>query len=78
MDVSHVVRDFAVPSSVSAARPQEGIALLTCAGALRIRCTRTMGWRQMSMRGLAKKAQGEWSSVTMAWNIKRMYVRRAA
>jgi hypothetical protein len=36
-----------------------------------------MGWRQMSMRGLAK-AQGEWSLVTMAWNIKRMHVLRAA
>ena len=38
---------------------------------------RVMGWRQMSMRGLAK-AQGEWSLVTMAWNIKRMHVLRAA
>lgn len=38
---------------------------------------RVMGWRQMSLRGLAK-AQGEWSLVTMAWNIKRMYVLRAA
>lgn len=36
-----------------------------------------MGWRQMSMRGLYK-AQGEWSLVTMAWNIKRMHVLRAA
>jgi hypothetical protein len=36
-----------------------------------------MGWRQMSMRGLAK-AQGEWHLVTMAWNIKRMHVLRAA
>jgi transposase len=36
-----------------------------------------MGWRQMSMRGLAK-AQGEWRLVTMAWNIKRMHVLRAA
>ena len=36
-----------------------------------------MGWRQMSMRGLAK-AQGEWNLVTMAWNIKRMHVLRAA
>jgi hypothetical protein len=36
-----------------------------------------MGWRQMSMRGL-QKAQGEWSLVTMAWNIKRMHVLRAA
>lgn len=37
---------------------------------------RVMGWSQMSMRGLAK-AQGEWSLVTMAWNIKRMHVLRA-
>lgn len=29
---------------------------------------RAMGWRQMSMRGL-DKAQGEWTLVTMAWNI---------
>ena len=36
---------------------------------------RVMGWRQMSMRALAK-AQGEWSLVTMAWNIKRMHVLR--
>lgn len=38
---------------------------------------RVMGWRQMSMRGL-DKARGEWSLVTMAWNIKRMHVLRAA
>lgn len=38
---------------------------------------RVMGWRQMSMRGLSK-AQGEWSLVTMAWNIKRMHVLGAA
>jgi transposase len=37
---------------------------------------RVMGWRQMSMRGL-DKAKGEWSLVTMAWNIKRMHVLRA-
>ena len=36
-----------------------------------------MGWRQMSMRGLAK-ARGEWSLVTMAWNIKRLHVLRTA
>lgn len=36
-----------------------------------------MGWRQMSMHGLAQ-AQGEWNLVTMAWNIKRMHVLRAA
>ena len=38
---------------------------------------RVMGWRQMSMRGL-EKARGEWSLVTMAWNIKRLHVLRAA
>jgi hypothetical protein len=38
---------------------------------------RVMGWSQMSMRGLAK-ARGEWSLVTMAWNIKRLHVLRAA
>jgi len=37
---------------------------------------RVMGWRQMSMRGL-DKARGEWSLVTMAWNIKRLHVLRA-
>lgn len=31
------------------------------------------GWRRMSMRGL-DKAQGEWTLVTMAWNIKRLHV----
>jgi transposase len=31
-----------------------------------------MGFRQFSLRGLAK-AKGEWSLVTMAWNIKRMF-----
>lgn len=36
---------------------------------------RIMGWRQMSMRGLAK-VQGEWSLVTMAWNINRLHVLR--
>lgn len=36
-----------------------------------------MDWRQMSMRGLAK-AQGEWSLVPMAWNIKRLHVLRVA
>ena len=30
-----------------------------------------MGFRQFSLRGLAK-VKGEWSLVTMAWNIKRM------
>ena len=38
---------------------------------------RAMGWRQMSMRGL-DKASAEWSLVTMAWNIKRLHVLRAA
>lgn len=38
---------------------------------------RVMGWSQMSMRGL-DKARGEWSPVTMAWNIKRLHVLRAA
>ena len=31
-----------------------------------------MGFRQFSIRGL-DKARGEWSLVTMAWNIKRMF-----
>jgi Transposase DDE domain len=30
-----------------------------------------LGFRQFSMRGL-ERARGEWSLVTMAWNIKRM------
>jgi hypothetical protein len=38
---------------------------------------RVMGWSQMSMRGL-DKARGEWSLVTMAWNIKRLHVLPAA
>lgn len=36
-----------------------------------------MGWRQMSMRGL-DKAEGEWSLVALAWNVKRLHVLRAA
>ena len=32
-----------------------------------------LGFRQFSMRGL-EKVRGEWSLVTMAWNIKRMFV----
>jgi transposase len=36
-----------------------------------------LGFRQFSMRGL-EKARGEWSLVTMAWNLKRMFVLRAA
>ena len=31
-----------------------------------------LGFRQFSMRGL-EKVRGEWSLVTMAWNIKRMF-----
>lgn len=38
---------------------------------------RVMGFEQMSMRGLAQ-AQGEWTLVTMAWNIKRLHVLSAA
>ena len=38
---------------------------------------RVMGWSQMSMRGL-DNARGEWSLVTMAWNIKRLHVLRTA
>jgi hypothetical protein len=38
---------------------------------------RVMGWRQMSMRGL-EKARGEGSLVTMARNVKRLHVLRAA
>ena len=32
-----------------------------------------LGFRQFSMRGL-EKVRGEWSLVTMAWNLKRMFV----
>jgi hypothetical protein len=32
-----------------------------------------LGFRQFSLRGL-DKARGEWSLVTLAWNIKRMFV----
>ena len=32
-----------------------------------------LGFRQFSLRGL-DKVRGEWSFVTMAWNIKRMFV----
>ena len=31
-----------------------------------------MGFRQFSLRGLAK-VRGEWSLVTLAWNVKRMF-----
>jgi transposase len=33
----------------------------------------TLGFRQFSLRGL-DKVRGEWSLVTMAWNLKRMFV----
>jgi transposase len=36
-----------------------------------------MGWRGLSMRGL-DAAQGEWSLMTMVWNIKRMFCLQAA
>src|SRR3984957_19447583 len=32
-----------------------------------------LGFRQFSLRGL-EKVRGEWSLVTMAWNLKRMFV----
>ena len=32
-----------------------------------------MGFRQFSLRGLAK-AKGEWHLVTLAWNVRRMFV----
>jgi Transposase DDE domain len=32
-----------------------------------------VGFRQFSLRGL-EKVRGEWSLVTMAWNMKRMFV----
>jgi hypothetical protein len=36
-----------------------------------------MGFRQFLLRGL-DKVRGEWSLVTMAWNIKQMFVLRTA
>lgn len=36
-----------------------------------------MGFRQFSLRGI-NKVRGEWSLVTMSWNIKRMFVLAAA
>jgi hypothetical protein len=36
-----------------------------------------LGFRQFSLRGL-EKVRGEWSLVTMAWNLKRMFVLGAA
>jgi transposase len=36
-----------------------------------------LGFRQFSMRGL-DKVRGEWNLVTMAWNLKRLFVLRPA
>ena len=36
-----------------------------------------LGFRQFSMRGL-DKVRREWSLVTMAWNIKRLFTLAAA
>jgi hypothetical protein len=36
-----------------------------------------LGFRQFSLRGL-DKVRGEWSLVTMAWNLKRMFALQAA
>ena len=36
-----------------------------------------MGFRQFSLRGL-DKARGEWTLVTLAWNIKRMFALQTA
>ena len=36
-----------------------------------------LGFRQFLLRGL-ENARGEWSLVTMAWNLKRMFVLQAA
>ena len=36
-----------------------------------------MGFRQFSLRGL-DNVRGEWSLVTMAWNMKRMFVLKSA
>ena len=36
-----------------------------------------MGFRQFRLRGL-KSAQGEWSLVTMSWNLKRMFALQGA
>jgi hypothetical protein len=36
-----------------------------------------MGFRQFLLRGL-DRVQGEWSLVTMAWNMRRMYTLTAA
>jgi hypothetical protein len=36
-----------------------------------------LGFRQFLLRGL-EKVKGEWSLVTMAWNMTRMFVLKAA
>jgi hypothetical protein len=36
-----------------------------------------LGFRQLMLRGL-DKVKGEWSLVTMPWNLKRMFVLKAA
>ena len=36
-----------------------------------------LGFRQFLLRGL-DKVSGEWTLVTMAWNVKRMFVLKAA
>ncbi len=36
-----------------------------------------LGFRQFLLRGL-ENVRGEWSLVTMAWNMKRMFVLKAA
>ena len=36
-----------------------------------------LGFRQFLLRGL-DKVKGEWNLVTMAWNLKRMFVLKAA
>ena len=36
-----------------------------------------MGFRQFKLRGL-ENARGEWSLVTMSWNLKRMFALQGA
>jgi hypothetical protein len=36
-----------------------------------------LGFRQFLLRGL-DKVSGEWTLVAMAWNVKRMFVLKAA
>jgi Transposase DDE domain len=36
-----------------------------------------MGFRQLLLRGL-ENVQGEWTLVTMAWNMKRMFALEVA